>query len=265
MQKTAFIAVLFLGALVFLTGSPAHAMTTNESTSTDKPLYLNAFEYGALANDASQLPKPESDKATSEKSAAEPAPETPIQHTVIEGESLTMIAEKHASTWMKLFSKNTQVAHPDILHVGEKITIPLAGEQLPERPVPVSQPQAPAPAAPVAPQSNTNHTPAAYQPQGNSAGNTYYAGYCTWYAKNRRPDLPNNLGNADQWVYRAQAQGIATGSSPRAGAIGQQGMHVVYVESVNGDGTVTISEMNYHGLYVTSSRTVPAGSFVYIY
>lgn len=80
-----------------------------------------------------------------------------------------------------------------------------------------------------------------------------------------RPDLPNNLGNADTWVARAAAQGIPTGSAPRVGAIGQQGMHVVYVQSVNGNGTVTISEMNYQGLYIISTRTVPANSFMYIY
>jgi peptidoglycan DL-endopeptidase CwlO len=77
--------------------------------------------------------------------------------------------------------------------------------------------------------------------------------------------LPNNLGNANTWVARAAAQGIPTGSAPRVGAIGQQGMHVVYVESVNGDGTVTVSEMNFRGRYVISSRTVPASTFRYIY
>jgi surface antigen len=80
-----------------------------------------------------------------------------------------------------------------------------------------------------------------------------------------RPDLPNNLGNANTWVSRAAAQGLATGSAPRVGAVGQQGMHVVYVEAVNGDGTVTISEMNHAGLYVRTVRTVPASTFMYIY
>lgn len=96
------------------------------------------------------------------------------------------------------------------------------------------------------------------------AGNTYSPGYCTWYAKNMRPDLPNNLGNADTWVARAAAQGLPTGSEPRVGAIGQQGMHVVYVEAVDGD-MVTISEMNYHGLWSMNTRTVSASSFSYIY
>lgn len=100
-------------------------------------------------------------------------------------------------------------------------------------------------------------------------GNGYVEGNCTWYAKSRRPDLPNNLGNANTWATEAAAQGIPTGSRPRPGAIGVslEGYygHVVYVESVNGDGTMTISEMNYGGLYQMNTRTIsPAGwSFVY--
>ncbi|MBW3568882.1 CHAP domain-containing protein [Candidatus Parcubacteria bacterium] len=99
----------------------------------------------------------------------------------------------------------------------------------------------------------------------SSAGNTYYRGYCTWYAKSKRPDLPNSLGNANTWYSRAQALGLPTGSVPKPGAIGQQGMHVVYVEKVNGDGTIFVSEMNYRGFGVVSHRTVPASTFQYIY
>lgn len=99
----------------------------------------------------------------------------------------------------------------------------------------------------------------------STSGNAYDYGYCTWYVKSRRPDLPNNLGNADTWVYGAQTHGIPTGTEPEEGAVGQQGMHVVYVEKVNTDGTVFISEMNFAGWDVISHRTVPASSFTYIY
>lgn len=102
--------------------------------------------------------------------------------------------------------------------------------------------------------------------RGSSAGNTYAWGYCTWYAKSMRPDLPNNLGNGGQWVARAASQGFAVGSKPRAGAIGEQPGHVVYVKSVNKNGTVNVSEMNYNGgVGVVSHRTVPASMFTYIY
>jgi surface antigen len=99
----------------------------------------------------------------------------------------------------------------------------------------------------------------------SSAGNTYAPRNCTWYAKSKRPDLPNNLGNANTWVSRASAQGIATGSVPKAGAIGQQGNHVVYIERVNGDVTVHLSEMNFDYNGGFRYRNAPASNFSYIY
>lgn len=99
-----------------------------------------------------------------------------------------------------------------------------------------------------------------------SPGNTYDFGYCTWYVKNRRPDIPNQLGNAYSWYSGAVRAGFATGALPRVGAVAtERGNHVAYVEAVNADGSVTVSEMNYQGWGVRSSRTVPASTFNYIY
>lgn len=105
---------------------------------------------------------------------------------------------------------------------------------------------------------------------GDSAGNTYTPGNCTWYAKSRRPDIPNSLGNANTWYSRAASLGWNVGLTPKKGAVatttaGWAG-HVAYVEGVSLDGQyVTISEMNYQGLYVVSSRTVHYSEFRYIY
>ena len=99
----------------------------------------------------------------------------------------------------------------------------------------------------------------------NTSGNLYDWGNCTYYAKNRRPDLSNSLGNANTWTARAATQGYATGLTPRAGAIGQKGMHVVYVESVNPDGTFNLSEMNYQSLGVVTYRTVSSVGWSFIY
>lgn len=97
-------------------------------------------------------------------------------------------------------------------------------------------------------------------------GNSYYWGQCTWYVASKR-SVPSNWGNAISWYYNAQRSGFATGSAPQSGAIGwERNNHVVYVESVNGDGTVTISEMNWGGRPgVLHYRTEPAGRFLYIY
>ncbi|MCZ2444353.1 MAG: hypothetical protein LC101_11325 [Flavobacteriales bacterium] len=61
---------------------------------------------------------------------------------------------------------------------------------------------------------------------------------------------------------------VVTGGTPRAGAVGwERSNHVVYVESVNGDGTVNISEMNWGGRpgVLHYRNNLPASKFLYIY
>lgn len=185
------------------------------------------------------------------------------KHTVVKGETLSDIAKQYDTTWRRIYDKNKSLADPDTIETVLVLVIPQSTEKLDNRPLPTASIATSGSAASSAVAATQIVSTA--QPVGSSAGNGYFAGYCTWYAKSRRPDMPNNLGNADTWVARAAAQGFATGSVPRAGAIGQQGMHVVYVERVNSDGSVTISEMNYQGFGVVSSRTVPASTFMYIY
>lgn len=84
-----------------------------------------------------------------------------------------------------------------------------------------------------------------------SSGNKYAYGWCTWYAWSRRRDLPGNMGNANMWARNAARAGYSVNKSPRAGDVFQTGAgwygHVGYVESVNGDGSITISDMNGRG------------------
>lgn len=105
------------------------------------------------------------------------------------------------------------------------------------------------------------------------AGNTYDYGWCTWYAYNRRAQLgnpvPSNLGNAYTWYIIAKSMGLPTGLTPKVGAVGQSGNHVVIVESVNSDGSFMISEMNGSaGWGNIDKQLIPAssaGNYKYIY
>lgn len=86
-------------------------------------------------------------------------------------------------------------------------------------------------------------------------------GYCTYYAAQRR-FVPWS-GNAIAWLSGAQSFGFATGITPQVGAIivtseGGKTGHVGIVEEVHGD-QITITEMNYRGWGVISSRTISAG------
>lgn len=190
----------------------------------------------------------------------------PVIVTVQAGDSLTSIAESHNTDYVRLFNANDSISNPDIINPGEKIRIPNADEQLPDRYSGVVASTAATYAAqPVTVGQRYSNVPQkGYYV--DSAGNTYYNGYCTWYAKNRRPDLPNMLGNGGQWVANAAARGYSTGSAPRAGAIAEMPGHVAYVESVNPDGTMVISEMNGPaGFGKTDTRTVPSNQYQYIY
>ncbi len=86
--------------------------------------------------------------------------------------------------------------------------------------------------------------------------------WCTDYVHSKRPDVPV-YGNAGyNWVSSAQAQGKATGTAPRAGAVAVTNGHVAYVESVNADGSYVVSEMGWNyqaGNY--NQRTVNPGTF----
>lgn len=203
-------------------------------------------------------PRPTPDILVEEQAKPKPPntnPPEPVRYTVLAGDNLTRIAEAHSTTWLRLWNKNNELTNPDLIFPGQVFLIPGPGEQLADRPVPERVIAALAPAAAVS--------------RGSIAGNGYDAGYCTWYVKNRRPDIPNNLGNANTWYSRAAAQGYDVGSAPRAGAVGTTTAgdlgHVVYVERVNADGSITISEMNYSGLYSRRTRTAGAGEFRYIY
>lgn len=190
------------------------------------------------------------------KPVTPPKPE-PVVYSVVDGDNLSKIGSAHNVEWQRLWAKNTQLTNPDLIHVDDKITIPEPSEQL-NREIP-AQVQLPA---------KTPGVVAAAPVYDGS--NTYDWGYCTWYVKNRRgASIPNSLGNANTWYSRAAAAGMAVGSQPRAGAVGTTTRgslgHVVYVESVNPDGSINISEMNAPVFGGVTYRTASAGEFLYIY
>lgn len=101
--------------------------------------------------------------------------------------------------------------------------------------------------------------------QYTSSGYSY--GHCTYYVAKRRP-IPQNWGNARDWLRQSQAAGFMTGKHARPGAIGQTTAgpygHVVYIEQV-ADGKVYVSEMNFVGWNVKSYRWADEADFSYIY
>ena len=72
--------------------------------------------------------------------------------------------------------------------------------------------------------------------------------YVAWKVYQKNGYMPYGFGNAIMWPGNARAAGIGTGSTPRAGAAGVMSVgaygHIVWVDSVNSDGTINISQYN---------------------
>jgi peptidoglycan DL-endopeptidase CwlO len=102
--------------------------------------------------------------------------------------------------------------------------------------------------------------------------------YTAWkvYQKNGYMPYWGGRGNANQWPGNARAAGITVSTTPRAGSVGvimagQYG-HVVWVEEVNGNGTINISQYNYFnaggsgwGHYSEMYNVSPGAYDYYIY
>jgi surface antigen len=88
-------------------------------------------------------------------------------------------------------------------------------------------------------------------------------------ASGRNMPYWGGVGNANQWDDNARAAGIPVDGSPRAGdvAISNSGFygHAMYVESVNANGTINISQYNaaLDGRY--STNTISVGNLVFIH
>lgn len=113
----------------------------------------------------------------------------------------------------------------------------------------------------------TAHPPPPSPPQ---TGNSYAWGNCTWWVAIRRAQInqpiPNSWGNAATWASRAAQDGYVVDHQPSPGAIMQTSRaagglgHVAFVETVEQDGTWTISEMNVIGLDAIDHASKPASA-----
>lgn len=73
--------------------------------------------------------------------------------------------------------------------------------------------------------------------------------YTAWKVLQKTGRAPMYWGNAKDWPASARRVGYSTGTTPRAGSVGVMTSgpygHVVWVESVNANGTINISQYNY--------------------
>lgn len=187
-------------------------------------------------------------------------PVTGLLHTVESGDTAQSLAGTYKASAAEI------TAYNDIevkgLKPGSKIVIP-NGQKPAETSVAVSTP------TPVASTPSTSTVTGFGGSLGaQTVGNRYAYGYCTYYAYNKRAAAGRPVGsfwgNATTWASYAAASGYAVDNNPRAGDVFQTSGgwggygHVGYVEKVLPNGSVLVSEMNYAGWNVISSRTLSA-------
>lgn len=100
-------------------------------------------------------------------------------------------------------------------------------------------------------------------------GNRNTPGQCTWYAWYYRKHFTSSplpsaiLGNANAWGYTLSRMGFKVDNTPSVGAVFQTTSgyygHVGVVTAVNGDGSITVREMNYnYAAYTVTESTIPS-------
>jgi len=171
-----------------------------------------------------------------------------IYYTVKKGDTITKVSKRFRVPVGRVLCANRHIDNPDLILPSERLKIPQKKDKL-------KCPKIKSQGKQGTLQSETNNHSIA--PSG-----WYPYGECTQYVWSKRP--VGRWGNASTWYSMAQAEGWAVGSTPKVGAIGQQGNHVVLIEKVKGS-QVYLSERNYdyNGSY--RERWANASDFVYIY
>ena len=244
-------------------------------TETEEVIQAIADKYGITAQTIKWVNNLKGDKVEAGKELRI-LPVDGIVYTVKSGDTLKSIVDKYQANAERVISYNKLKDNEDP-KVGVEIVIP--GGILPEEERPDYSPKTKLATnsyskSSVRSSSTSSSSSSSVTLSANynvKAGNAYAWGNCTWYAYNRRPDIGSFWGNASTWAVSARAAGYRVDQTPTVGAIAQWNAyansyiwgygHVAIVEAVNGDGTITISDMNYAGkLNVVSTRTISASS-----
>ncbi|WP_374757662.1 LysM peptidoglycan-binding domain-containing protein [Staphylococcus sp. 17KM0847] len=172
-------------------------------------------------------------------------------YTVQAGDSLGLIASKYGTTYQNIMNLNGLSSF--LIHPGQKLKV--SGTAV----------------------SSQNTTSNTYTSPSFNHSNRYAWGQCTWHVFNKRQAAGRPIStywwNANVWDDNAARDGYTITNRPAVGSILQSDLgyygHVAYVERINSDGSILVSEMNFSaGPGVLTYRTVPSynvASFKYIH
>ncbi|KIX90905.1 N-acetylmuramoyl-L-alanine amidase [Staphylococcus microti] len=174
-------------------------------------------------------------------------------YTVQPGDSLALIASKYGTTYQNIMNLNGLSGF--LIHPGQKLKV--SGT-----------------AVSTQTQTQSWNTPStSYSSPVFNHSNLYDWGQCTWHVFNKRQAAGRPIStywwNANVWDDNALRDGYTVNNRPAVGAILQSDLgyygHVAYVERINADGSLLVSEMNFNGgVGIQTYRTIPSYS-VYSY
>ncbi|MBQ3469703.1 LysM peptidoglycan-binding domain-containing protein [Candidatus Saccharibacteria bacterium] len=197
-----------------------------------------------------------------------------IVYTVKDGDTVESLASKYNSNIDQIISLNDLEVGRN-LSAGMAIILPSGSLPETERPEYV---------APATSSSYSNYSYSYYTYSGSGRenvqvvdrwtyarsmlgdGNPMMPGQCTWYAWYYRQHVGGTplgkfFGNANAWAS-VLASRFRVDRNPSVHAVFQTSSgyygHVGVVTAVNGDGSITVREMNYAGAYVVTEARIPA-------
>ncbi|ARJ51211.1 LysM peptidoglycan-binding domain-containing protein [Staphylococcus lutrae] len=271
MKKFAFAISMTSGAVALLTHQDAEA-STQHTVQAGESLWSIAQQYGVSIDSIKQSNQLSNNmifpgqvitigggggaQATHSSSQAQNG-----VHTVQAGESLNIIAAQYGVSVQNLMQANGLTSY--LIHPNQSLQIPGGGGGV------TSQTTG---GTGSTPSTNQNSNTPTFNHQ-----NLYDWGQCTWHVFNRRAETGQPIStfwwNADHWAANAAGDGYTVDHHPTVGSIMQNYDgpigHVAYVERVNPDGSILISEMNYNTPPgVVDYRIIPASiasSYNYIH
>lgn len=286
MKKFAFAVTAASGVAAIATHNDAEA-STQHTVKNGESLWIIADQYGvsvdqlkASNNISGNMIFPgqvitvngSNSDTTGGSGSQENTATSGSTYTVQNGDSLAVIAQNHGVSVDQLMSSNNLQGY--IIHPGQTLNISggNGGNNT------TAEPTTAGATASQAPAHGQNTLPS--QSGGRTSfndQNLYDWGQCTYHVFDRRGQAGSNIstfwGDAKYWASAAQADGFQVNNTPAVGSIlqstsGQYG-HVAYVEAINADGSLLISEMNYNTPPgVQDYRTIPASevnSYAYIH
>ncbi|MCZ4236541.1 LysM peptidoglycan-binding domain-containing protein [Staphylococcus equorum] len=259
MRKKIIATVIGTSAIAAVTSANADAATTYKVKSGDS-LWSIANKYDisisklkSLNNLTSNVIFPNQTLKVSGSTSTSTNTSSGSTYTVKSGDTLSGIAAKHGTTYQKIMSLNG-LSNTNI-YPGQKLKV--SGT------------------ASTGGSGSSGST--GYNTPIFNHSNLYDWGQCTYHVFNKRAQIGKGIStywwNANSWDTGAAADGYTVDHKATVGSILQsdQGYygHVAFVESVNSNGSITISEMNYGASPgIVTYRTIPASqvsSYKYIH